>query len=586
MSPRWRAHRRVDRRAPARGALDAGARRRRRLHRGFLGDDRYIVDYLVEEVLQRQPEHVRSFLLQTSILDLLSGPLCDAVTGQRRRQGHAGGAGPGEPVPGPARRPPPVVPLPPPLRRRAARAPARRAARTACPSYIGGRATGTSSNGDRSEPFATPSPPRTSTERRTSSSWRSLPCASSRQEADALAWLEALPDEVLRGQARAERPLRRGVAGQGPGRGRRGAASGRRTVAGARRRVGPGTKAPPGCDGRRGRGRVPPSPGRSPSTVPALALVARRYGRHRWPNARRVLDLVGEDDQLARGGGRRAPGTRVLDERGPRGRAPVRTPNAWRAWRRPGTSPTSSDVRSRWRTSGSHKAASATRCARTSGLAARVGAGRPVLRGAADMHVGMSELCLERNDVDGQAVPAEEPGPGRPPGPTAKPVSLGERPWPGYGKAKGTSSGALDLLDEAELLYMGDFFPNVRPIPAQKARVWLEAGHLGAPWTGPSSRACPSTTISTICASSSTSRWPGFWWPDPSASPENPSTGLWSSCSVSSKRLKPGTGPAASSRSSCSGRSHTSCTAMPRQRWCPWNVPWPSPSRRTTSERS
>ena len=46
----------------------------------FAGDDRYIVDYLVEEVLQRQPEHVRSFLLQTSILDRLSGPLCDAVT--------------------------------------------------------------------------------------------------------------------------------------------------------------------------------------------------------------------------------------------------------------------------------------------------------------------------------------------------------------------------------------------------------------------------------------------------------------------------------------------------------------------------
>ena len=50
--------------------------------RAFAGDNRYIVDYLVEEVLQRQPEHVRSFLLQTSILDRLNGPLCDAVTGQ------------------------------------------------------------------------------------------------------------------------------------------------------------------------------------------------------------------------------------------------------------------------------------------------------------------------------------------------------------------------------------------------------------------------------------------------------------------------------------------------------------------------
>ena len=52
--------------------------------RAFAGDNRYVVDYLVEEVLQRQPERVRSFLLQTSILERLSGPLCDAVTGQER----------------------------------------------------------------------------------------------------------------------------------------------------------------------------------------------------------------------------------------------------------------------------------------------------------------------------------------------------------------------------------------------------------------------------------------------------------------------------------------------------------------------
>ena len=48
---------------------------------GFAGNDRYVVDYLVEEVLGRQPEALRAFLLDTSILDRLSGPLCDAVTG-------------------------------------------------------------------------------------------------------------------------------------------------------------------------------------------------------------------------------------------------------------------------------------------------------------------------------------------------------------------------------------------------------------------------------------------------------------------------------------------------------------------------
>jgi len=50
--------------------------------RSFAGSHRFVLDYLVEEVLLRQPERVRAFLLQTSILDRLSGPLCDAVTGQ------------------------------------------------------------------------------------------------------------------------------------------------------------------------------------------------------------------------------------------------------------------------------------------------------------------------------------------------------------------------------------------------------------------------------------------------------------------------------------------------------------------------
>ncbi len=53
----------------------------------FSGDDRYIVDYLLEEVLQRQPDRVRRFLLQTAILERLSGSLCDAVTDQNGGQG-------------------------------------------------------------------------------------------------------------------------------------------------------------------------------------------------------------------------------------------------------------------------------------------------------------------------------------------------------------------------------------------------------------------------------------------------------------------------------------------------------------------
>jgi LuxR family maltose regulon positive regulatory protein len=46
----------------------------------FAGDDRHVVDYLTAEVLARQPAELRAFLLHTSILDRLCGPLCDAVT--------------------------------------------------------------------------------------------------------------------------------------------------------------------------------------------------------------------------------------------------------------------------------------------------------------------------------------------------------------------------------------------------------------------------------------------------------------------------------------------------------------------------
>ena len=45
----------------------------------FTGSHRFVLDYLVEEVLQQQPENVREFLLRTSILKRLSAPLCDAL---------------------------------------------------------------------------------------------------------------------------------------------------------------------------------------------------------------------------------------------------------------------------------------------------------------------------------------------------------------------------------------------------------------------------------------------------------------------------------------------------------------------------
>jgi LuxR family maltose regulon positive regulatory protein len=50
--------------------------------KSFTGSHRFVMDYLIEEVLAQQPESIQSFLLQTAILNRLTGSLCDALTGQ------------------------------------------------------------------------------------------------------------------------------------------------------------------------------------------------------------------------------------------------------------------------------------------------------------------------------------------------------------------------------------------------------------------------------------------------------------------------------------------------------------------------
>ncbi len=59
------------------GHKDASA-----LIKSFTGSHRYVLDYLMEEVLEQQPENVQTFLLQTAVLNRLTGSLCDALTGQ------------------------------------------------------------------------------------------------------------------------------------------------------------------------------------------------------------------------------------------------------------------------------------------------------------------------------------------------------------------------------------------------------------------------------------------------------------------------------------------------------------------------
>jgi LuxR family transcriptional regulator, maltose regulon positive regulatory protein len=118
-----------------------------------------------------------------------------------------------------------------------------------------------------------------------------------------------------------------------------------------------------------------------------------------------------------------------------------------------------------------------------------------VLRGTADMHVGMSQIACERDDLAAATrhlLRAEE---------------LGEHTWLPQNPyrwrvamarvraAEGDLDGALDLLDEAQRVYTGDFSPNVRPIPALRARLLAARAGWGKPWPGRASRACRLTMI-------------------------------------------------------------------------------------------
>jgi LuxR family maltose regulon positive regulatory protein len=100
------------------------------------------------------------------------------------------------------------------------------------------------------------------------------------------------------------------------------------------------------------------------------------------------------------------------------------------------------------------------------------------MRGTRDMYVGLSQLAVERNDLTaaaGYLRRCEELGEqaGLPQNPYRWRVALAL-----LREAEGDLSAALGLLVEAERVYVGDFSPNVRPIPALRARMLVAHGRL------------------------------------------------------------------------------------------------------------
>ncbi len=104
--------------------------------------------------------------------------------------------------------------------------------------------------------------------------------------------------------------------------------------------------------------------------------------------------------------------------------------------------------------------------------------GAPVLQGAADMYVGMSTLHREHNDLKTATqllLTSQALGElaGLPPNPFRWRAAMAR-----IREAQGDMDGALDLLDQAERLYDGAFAPNVRPIATRKTRAWVAQGRL------------------------------------------------------------------------------------------------------------
>jgi LuxR family transcriptional regulator, maltose regulon positive regulatory protein len=435
----------------------------------FAGDNRYIVDYLVEEVLQSQPEQVRSFLLQTSILDRLEGPLCDAVTDQtggrakleslqrgnffliplddRRRwfryhhlfadvlRMHLMAEQPG---------------LAPVLHRRASEWYEQNgsAADAIHHALAGADFEHAAELIERALPFM----------------------RQSRQEPTFLGWLNALPDEVFQNHP----VLNVNYAGTLLLNGQFDGVESRLRDVEQWLAAPEDVRRPPVYVDEEEFQRLPSSV----SMYRAGMALAQGDVANAMKHAGKVLELAREDDDFHRGAASSLLGLASWTS-GDLETAYQMFSNGMAHLQRAGFisdvvggAVTLADIRI---TQGRlHEAMRIYE----RGLELATEPDTPTLRGAADMHVGISELYREHNDL----ITAEQH--------LLKSKELGELNWllknPYRWRVamacirvvQGEWDDALDLLDEAEPLYFSDFSPNPRPVQALKARVWIKQGEL------------------------------------------------------------------------------------------------------------
>lgn len=433
--------------------------------RDFEGDHRYVVDYLVEEVLNRQPEVVRDFLVKTSILAALNGSLCEAVTGQAdaalRLQSLQRGNyfiipqddrgqwyryhhlfGEVLRVHLAAERPLEIADL----HRRAAEWFERHGSANDAVRHA--LAAG---DHDRAADLIETAVPA---------------MRQARQESAMLAWFEALPERIFD-----ERPglcvhhagtlLQIGKL-EGVDRRLRAAEKGLASLA-------PAGKA------------IPPESRWIPGWIAVYrAALALLHGDldNTLAYAQRGLELIPDDDHLGRGAPaglvglvywRRADleaAYKSYDECLARLQKAGYIPDAL------GSSVALADIRT-----AQGRLRDALQIYQR-GLQLSTGPGGLPLRGTADMYACAAGILLEQNELDAareHLARCEALGEymGLPQNPHRRRIAAAL-----VKLAEGDPPGALDLLDEAERLYQADFFPNVRPIPALRARVWIDQGDL------------------------------------------------------------------------------------------------------------
>ena len=451
---------------------------------GFTGDDRYIVDYLAEEVLQRQPEQVRGFLLATSLLSRLTGPLCDAVTATSGGKAMLEALDRGNLF---------LVPLDDRrqwyryhhlfadvLRARLSdESPelVRELHRRASDWYA--------ENGERSEAIRHAIGGQ-HFERAAELVELAMPALlRDRQETTLRGWLELMPVGLLE-----VRPvLSNGLAGallstgetEGVERHLRDAERWLGGPVDTRERTGlPGTRMVVADDEELHR---------LPAGIAVhRAGLALRLGdlSTTVTQARRALDLLEEDDDVGRGAATALIGLASWAS-GDLEAAHAAYADCAARMRRAGhlsdvlgCSITLADLRI---TQGRLREATRTY---EQALQLNPGRGGPVLRGTADMYVGLSAIHRERNDLAVARqllLRSEELGEH-----TALPQN--RHRWrvamARIREAEGDLGDALDLLDEADRVYQGDFSPNVRPVPALRARTWIRQGRAddALAWAG------------------------------------------------------------------------------------------------------